>query len=115
MKVSSQAFPDLCEANGLPRPEAEFSFHPQRRWRFDFAWEAQHVALEIEGNVWASVNGTKSRHFHGKGILADMDKYNSAAILGWFVLRVTPKQFESGGVFELLKRAFERADDAPRE
>ncbi len=102
-------FTALCKAHGLTEPVSEYEFATEigRKWRFDHCWPDIELALEIEGNVWASVNGKKSRHFHGQGILDDMEKYNWAAILGWRVLRCEPKDIESGKVFELLKAAFE--------
>lgn len=74
-------------AAGLPAPTREFRFHPTRLWRFDYAWPAALVALEVEGGVW-----TGGRHTSGAGFLRDMEKYNSAALLGWRVFRCTPRQ-----------------------
>ena len=68
---------------------AEHKFHPVRRWRFDFAAPAAMVAIEIEGGVW-----TRGRHSRGVGMVADMQKYNSAAAIGWSVIRVTPAMME---------------------
>lgn len=74
--------------NGLcPGWQAEYRFHPTRRWRFDFAHTGLKIAVEIEGAVW--VHG---RHTRGKGFLGDMEKYNQAQILGWKVLRYEPRQ-----------------------
>jgi very-short-patch-repair endonuclease len=56
----------------------EYQFHPQRRWRFDFAWPSQKVALEVEG--WG-------RHQTFEGYKADCEKYNAALQMGWKVLR----------------------------
>ena len=80
-------WPRLCKQNGfgqfeMPRPE--FQFAPPRRWRFDFAWPAFRVAVELEGGVW-----TRGRHVRPKGFLADVEKYNHATRLGWAVLRLT--------------------------
>lgn len=74
----------LCERNGMVAvlPEREYRFAPPRKWRFDFAWPALRVAVELEGGVW-----TGGRHATGAGLIADMDKYNAAASLGWRVLR----------------------------
>ena len=46
----------------MPGYNKEFSFHPERRWRFDYAWPALKVALEIHGGVF-----TNGRHTRGKG------------------------------------------------
>jgi hypothetical protein len=40
------------------------------------------VAMECEGAVW-----TGGRHTRGSGFVADCEKYNEAARLGWFVFR----------------------------
>ena len=69
---------------GAPQPEREYRFHPKRRWRFDFAWPAQRVAVEVEGGTW-----TRGRHSRGGGYRGDCEKYNAATIAGWRVLRFT--------------------------
>src|SRR5262245_11277103 len=91
----------LFEAHGLPVPEPEYVFDLRRRWRFDFAWLPPiKLALEQEGGVW-----TRGRHTRGTGFLKDMEKYNEAVLAGWRVLRCTPKDFETGAVVQLVKRA----------
>ena len=77
-------------AAGLPAPVREFRFHATRKWRFDYAWPKQRVALEIEGGVW-----TGGRHTSGSGFVKDMEKYNAAALAGWRVFRVTPNHLRS--------------------
>jgi hypothetical protein len=86
---------------GLPAGAvAEYRFHSRRRWRFDYAWPAARIALEIEGGVW-----THGRHTRGKGFVGDMEKYNAAALAGWRVLRVTPQQVTSGEAGRLVRVA----------
>lgn len=75
----------LCDRAGLPVPLPEFVFHPVRKWRFDYAWPDQKIAVEIDGGVW-----TKGRHTRPAGFLADMEKLNAAARFGWRILRYTP-------------------------
>jgi very-short-patch-repair endonuclease len=65
-------------------PEAEYKFAVPRKWRFDYAWPSHKVAVELEGGVW-----TQGRHSRPTGMIGDMDKYNTAAKLGWLVLRFT--------------------------
>ncbi len=79
-------FEALCVQAGIGQPEAEYQFHPKRRWRFDHAWVEYKIALEIDGGAWS--NG---RHTRGKGFLGDMEKLNEAVISGWRVLRCTPQ------------------------
>lgn len=56
---------------------------PPRRWRFDFAWVPELVAVEIDGGVHAH-----GRHQRPAGFLADRIKYESALRLGWRVYQV---------------------------
>ena len=74
----------------LPTPVPEHKFHPKRRWRFDFAWPEHMVAVEIEGGVW-----NNGRHNRASGFIADCDKYNAAALLGWRVLRYTSQHLDN--------------------
>ena len=77
----------LCRAAGLPEPVPEYRFHPARRWRADYAWPLQRVLVEIDGGVWSG-----GRHTRGAGFVADCEKLNAAALLGYAVLRYTPQQ-----------------------
>lgn len=83
---------------GLPQPVREHRFHPTRRWRFDFAWPAHLLALEIDGATWS-----QGRHTRGKGYRDDCVKLNEAALLGWRVLRVTSDMVASGQALEYVK------------
>jgi very-short-patch-repair endonuclease len=66
---------------------AEHRFHPTRLWRFDYAIPSHRIAIEIDGGVWI-----EGRHNRPKGYIADLDKFNNAAALGWRVLKFTPQQ-----------------------
>lgn len=87
-------------AVGLPEPELEHRFHPERKWRFDLAWVKQRVSLEVEGGIWA-----QGRHTRGLGFEKDCEKYNQAQLLGWTVLRYSTGQVKQGLPIEDLKRA----------
>lgn len=76
----------------------EYRFHPTRRWRFDYAIPAERIALEVEGGVW-----TGGRHTSPKGFLNDIEKYNTAVVLGWRVVRTTPDKLMSDGI-ELIRQ-----------
>ncbi len=96
--ASAALFVLMCHANGLPTPTPEHVFHDVRKWRFDWCWIEQKVALEIEGGIWTGGAHTRGEHF-----LSDVDKYNAATVAGWRVLRTTPERVESGEVFAMLK------------
>lgn len=90
----------VLRAAGLPPPLREYRFAPPRRWRFDCAWPAQRIALEIEGGTW-----TGGRHVRGRGYEGDCVKYSEAALRGWRVLRVTTAMLRDGRALALLERA----------
>lgn len=66
----------------LPPAVREYVFAPPRKWRFDFAWPEQRVAVEIDGATW-----TQGRHTRGAGFERDCEKMNEAVLMGWRVLR----------------------------
>ena len=75
------AFSLHCRAEKL-EPVRELQFHPDRKWRFDFAFPDEKLAVEIEGGLF--VGGGHSR---GKGYESNLEKYNQAVLMGWRVLR----------------------------
>jgi len=95
---------ELTDA-GLGGFEREYRFHPDRRWRFDFAWVAERVALEVEGSVWA-----RGRHTRGKGYLGDIEKYSEAALLTWLLVRVSTDSAGTGQAVDYISRALELRD-----
>lgn len=85
---------------GLPDFVPELEFHPERKWRLDYAWPQRRVALEIHGGVFK-----KSRHTTGVGFTKDKEKMNEAACLGWLVIEVTTDQLKSGEARAWVERA----------
>ena len=63
---------------------SEYRFHPVRLWRFDYAIPELKIAIEVDGAVW-----TGGRHTDPAGYIGDMSKLNTAASMGWLVLRFT--------------------------
>lgn len=84
----------------LPVPETEYRFYAERRWRFDMAWPADKLALEIEGGTWIAGAHNRGRHFE-----SDAEKYNEATLQGWRVLRVTTDMVEDGRALAWIERA----------
>jgi very-short-patch-repair endonuclease len=85
-----------CRVHKLD-PVREHRFHPTRRWRFDFAFLEQKVAVECEGGIW-----TRGRHTRGAGVREDMSKYNSAVALGWRVFRFDADTVKSGQAIKFV-------------
>ena len=91
----------LSQLVGLPDPATELLFHPKRKWRFDYAWEEQKLALEVHGGIHSG-----GRHTRGRGFVEDRAKMNEATLLGWTVLEVTPEHIKSGQLRAWLLAAF---------
>lgn len=99
---------------GLPQPETEYRFHPERKWRFDFAWlrhsldfsspsdskiNQPHIALEVQGGIWFA-----GRHNRGAAMLKEWEKLNEAAAMGWRVLYCQPKDLCTLATATLIAR-----------
>lgn len=84
----------------LPEPQQEFHFAPPRLWRFDLAWPELMLAVECDGGVY-----TQGRHTRGRGFENDMRKLNTAAILGWSVLRFSTSLIRSGEALRYVEMA----------
>ena len=87
-----ESFAFWLTIENLPDHAREYQFHPTRKWRFDFAWVDQKVAVEIEGITY----GDGGRHQQAKGFIGDCEKYEAALLLGWKVYRV-PGQWVTQG------------------
>jgi hypothetical protein len=103
------------EQAGIPF-EAEYRFHPTRKWRADFFvphwayWHTVHdedpgssdanLLIEVEGGSFVG-----GRHTRGPAFEADCEKYAAAAILGYRVIRVTPRQVEDGRALSWIRQA----------
>ncbi len=87
-------------AHGLYAPLREYRFHPTRRWRVDFAWPAQRLAVEVEGGIYRG-----GGHTSVGGIRRDIDKANALTMLGWRLLRVHGDQVRSGEATALIAEA----------
>jgi very-short-patch-repair endonuclease len=93
----------LWRALGGPDLVKEYRFHQARKWRADFAHLPSRTLIEIEGGIW--VNG---RHNRAAGFAADLEKYLEAALDGWRVVRLGPKELtadHAGRLIALLREA----------
>ena len=87
-------------AVNVPAFERELMFAKDigRKWRFDYAWPAKKIAVEVEGGVF-----TNGRHSRGAGMAADMEKYNTATLMGWRVFRYCVNHVDSGAAITQLE------------
>lgn len=91
------------ETSDLPEPVREYRFYGRRRWRFDFAWPARLIAVEVQGGTW-----TGGAHSRGKGQRNDCEKLCEALLMGWRVLVFTGGMVNDGSAIGLLEDAFRR-------
>ncbi len=95
-----------CRAHKLPEPVREHLFAKEigRGWRFDFCWPAYHVAVECEGLVAVRIRDGSvmagGRHATFTGYRGDCEKYATAAILGWYVLRFEQELIRSAAAID---------------
>lgn len=91
----------LHREGSIPEYVEELEFHPDRKFRFDWAIPSLKIAIEYEG-----VFAKKSRHTTISGYTMDCEKYNLAQISGWKVLRYTAKNYNdlSNDLKKLIKK-----------
>ncbi len=86
----------------LPTPVQEHKFHPTRKWRFDLAFLKEKLAVEVEGGIWIY-----GRHNRASTYFKDMEKYNNACLLGWYVLKLSTDMVKNGEGIEIINKFFE--------
>ena len=87
------------DAVGLTGYVREYQAIPGRRFRFDFCWVKERLAVEIQG-------GTYSRGAHARplGIKRDYEKGNLAVQFGWKVLQFDADMVKSGQALDFTER-----------
>lgn len=93
-------FTTICNTDMGIEVVKEHLFHPTRKWRLDYAVISHKIAIEVEGGVF-----TRGRHVRPIGFLNDIEKYNSATLLGWRIFRVTPDDLLRTKTLNMLKEA----------
>jgi hypothetical protein len=110
MQYNAKVVLEFWRALWLPAAQPEFKFHPDRQWRFDFAFASYELrvtsdkqnkkaansslithhsslAIEVQGGIW-----TRGRHTRGAALKLEWEKLNTAAILGWRILYCEPRE-----------------------
>ena len=82
---------------------AEYCAIPGRKLRWDFAWPAKHLLVEIQGGIWA-----KGGHTSGVGVNRDCEKANLATLAGWHILSLTPNQIREGLALRWIQEALRK-------
>jgi len=105
-ELELQALAQIRQA-GLPEPEMQFEGVPGRKYRFDFAWPDQGIAVEIHGGAWMGKG-----HTGGKGFSEDRRKINLANLTGWLVFEFTKDMLDNDELLPVLQDAFDAIDEA---
>ena len=93
----------MLRACGLPKFEREYQYGvPGRKFRGDFCWPKQRVALEVQGGVFKS-----GRHGRGAGITGDYERLAEIQLAGWIVILASPPMIRSTAAAAFVKRALE--------
>ena len=98
MSKLSDKFRFIWKALQGPPLIEEVKFHPDRKWRFDFASPNKKLAIEIEGGIWVQGAHSRGAHFN-----SDCEKYNNAALLGWRVFRITTNMIGTKHLEPIIK------------
>lgn len=91
----------------LPEPVCEFRFHETRRWRFDYAFPAEMIAIEYQGLNWKGKGSGNSGHQSVDGLRRDCEKFTEASLSGWTLILITAETVNNGQAVEWVRRAIQ--------
>lgn len=100
ISLPEMLFMQQCASDLAEIPEREYVFARPRRYRWDFAFVARKIAVEIDGAIW-----TQGRHTRGAGVESDMRKANLGVSLGWRIYRFSPAMVNNGEAINAIKEA----------
>jgi len=87
-ELTKQVFLQLLKNNNIPAPQTEVLFAQPRKFRADYFWRCNGIALmlELQGGVECNV---RSGHNSISGMKRDREKLNIASSLHIFMLQVS--------------------------
>lgn len=92
--AAEEAFDAAWKQDGLEGADIvhDYRFHPKRKWKFDFAFPSEKVAVEVQGRSFGRGAGG---HHTFVGANRDSEKYNAAVEHGWRVLTYQTSQLRN--------------------
>ncbi len=106
-------------ASGIEGWERQAVLFKPRRWAWDFYFPRgftlstdRHLLIDVQGGLflgemnWGNGPGG-GRHNRGKGMEADMEKWNAATLAGYHVLVVSADHVKDGRALEWIKSALD--------
>jgi very-short-patch-repair endonuclease len=107
MKDYKAQFLSQLKMAGIPAPEAEVRFHPVRKWRFDFCWPSEKLAVEYQGGIYYG----NASHSSIGNMKRDCEKFSEAVALGWRVMPINADLVRSGRALQLVEMALKHQEN----
>ena len=96
--MAYEIFEQILRKSIRIEPIKEYKFHNKRKWRIDYAWPEQKLAIEVEGGIW--INGGHNR---GKIYKDNVEKYNELVLYGYDLLRFVPDNLLTYGIDTIIR------------
>ena len=102
-ELTKQAFLQLLKNNNIPAPQTETLFAQQRKFRADYFWRCNGIALmlELQGGVEGSA---RSGHNSISGMKRDREKLNIASSLHIFTVQVSYTELIAPETINYIKK-----------
>lgn len=87
----------------FPKPMRQHKPFKDHGWALDFAWPDRKIVVEVEG----------VSHRISEGYQKDIVKYNTLAVRGWLLLRITNRMFinNPSAFFALVEQAYKSREN----
>ena len=96
--MAYEIFEQILRKSIRIEPLKEHKFYNKRKWRIDYAWPEQKLAIEVEGGIW--INGGHNR---GKIYKDNVEKYNELVLHGYDLLRFVPDNLLTYGIDTIIR------------
>ena len=102
-ELTKQAFLQLLKNNNIPAPQTEVLFAQPRKFRADYFWRCNGIALmlELQGGVEGSA---RSGHNSISGMKRDREKLNIASSLHIFTVQVSYTELIAPETINYIKK-----------
>lgn len=100
MKYNPKIVLAFWQVNGIAGALTEYQFDLDRKWRFDFAFPAARLAIEVQGGIYSG-----GRHTRGAALVKEWEKLNAAAVAGWRILYCQPREIQTVAFARVVKAA----------
>lgn len=94
------------DAEGVECYQFKFALAMERHFRADLAWPDYKLLVEVQGGIWRQDEAGRAAgaHSHPIDLERDIERMQYAALLGYTVLPVIPREVKSGHAIDLIQR-----------